>query len=64
MTDYLYDCLYCGFPTKHPSHTCPSHRDLAPPIVGLDVPYNDGDQIALDLPEVEHVHSPSDAARA
>lgn len=62
MTKFLWDCLYCGFPTKHPSRTCPAHRDLAPPIVGVDVPYDEGDQLALDLPEPERVESPSEYA--
>lgn len=34
-------CQFCGYATTHPSHTCPAHRDLAPPIAGLDAPYPD-----------------------
>lgn len=64
MTQYLYDCQYCGFPTKHPSRTCAAHRDLSPPIPGLDAPYDEGEQIALDLPDADPVHSPPDATRA
>ena len=64
MTAYLCNCLYCGFLTKHPSHTCAAHRDLAPPIEGLDEPYDEGDQLALDLPEPDRVESHPDAYRA
>lgn len=28
-------CLFCGYPTRHTSQTCPAHRDLAPPIENL-----------------------------
>ena len=57
-------CLYCGFPTTHPFECCPAHRDLAPPIEGLDVPYNEGDQIALELPGVVTVDSRTDGYRS
>lgn len=57
-------CLYCGFPTTHPSECCPAHRDLAAPLEGLDVPYNEGDQIALDLPEADRVYSQADGERS
>lgn len=57
MTKYLYDCQFCGFPTDHPSRTCVAHRDLQPPIAGLDEPY------FLDAPYEHELHSPDDADR-
>lgn len=45
-------CQFCAYPTDHPSHTCPAHRDLAPPIEGLDAPYAD------------ELHSSSDGERS
>lgn len=52
MTRYLRDCIYCGFPTKHPSHTCAAHRDLAPPITGLDEPYPDALESPSDAEQI------------
>lgn len=52
----LPECIFCGYPTKHPSRTCPAHRDLAPPIVGLDVPY-------IDEPAEAEVRSQPNAGR-
>lgn len=54
MTAYLWDCIYCGYPTKHPSQTCPAHRDLAPPIFDLEV----------DAAAEDPLESPHDDARA
>ena len=51
VTEYLWDCIYCGFPTNHVSQTCIAHRDLAPPIPGLDEPY------------LDELHSPDDIGR-
>jgi hypothetical protein len=56
VTRYLYDCLYCGYPTKHPSKTCPAHRDLAPPIPGLDVPYVDEPPLRPETPATTLPH--------
>lgn len=28
-------CIFCGYPTRSESQTCPAHRDLAPPIENL-----------------------------
>lgn len=28
----VYECVFCGYETRHPSRTCPAHRDLAPRI--------------------------------
>lgn len=30
-------CLYCGYPTRHTSETCPAHRDLVRMIPGFDM---------------------------
>ena len=54
VTEYLWDCIYCGFPTNHVSQTCIAHRDLSPPIPGLDEPYLDelhSSADALDHPD-------------
>jgi len=54
VTAYLYDCILCGYPTKHPSRTCIAHRDFTPPIPGLDEPYPDAlesDADALVAPD-------------
>lgn len=60
----VYFCTWCELPTTHPSRTCPYHREFAPPIPGLDAPYDEGDQIALDLPEADRVHSQADGGRS
>lgn len=42
-------CIYCGYPTAHPSHTCPAHRDLVRPLPGLDSPYEEPPPISKPI---------------
>lgn len=46
-----FECLFCGYPTRHESRTCPAHRDLAPPLM----------EMMLDDDPRSDVESPSGA---
>jgi hypothetical protein len=41
-------CIYCGYPTRHTSQTCPGHRDLVRMIPGFDITEVEVVQLADD----------------